>query len=213
MVIPCDHTVMKYKNFRKDSDHIHVIYSDDHGTSWKIGGIVDMRTNEAMVLETADGWLYINSRNQCLSEEHNINFRRVSWSNDGGESVSPSVRDASLPEPICQASVCRYALEEDGPQGRGKNRVLFSNPGNKEQHQRHHLTVRLSYDECRTWLVSKVIYEGSSSYSDLCIAPDGTICCLYEKGDEAGKGRGVYSGHITFARFDLEWLTDGEDAL
>ena len=75
----------------------------------------------------------------------------------------------------------------------------------------HSLTVRLSYDECRTWPVSKVIYEGPSSYSDICIAPDGTICCLYEKGQEKGVSR--YSGDISFARFDLEWLTDGADTL
>jgi sialidase-1 len=73
------------------------------------------------------------------------------------------------------------------------------------------MTVRLSYDECRTWSVSKVIFEGPSSYSDLCVAPDGIICCLFEKGQE--RGVSVYSGDITFARFDLEWLTDGEDSL
>jgi sialidase-1 len=138
-------------------------------------------------------------------------FRQVAWSNDGGESFSPVVHDAGLPEPICEGSVCRYTLEKNDPQGRGKNRVLFSNPGNEKEGERHHLTVRLSYDECRTWPVSKVIYEGPSSYSDICIAQDGTICCLYEKGQR--KGVSTYSGDITLARFDLEWLTDGEDAL
>ena len=39
--------------------------------------------------------------------------------------------------------------------------------------------------------------------------PDGTICCLYEKGQEQGVS--YYSGDIAFARFDLEWLTNGQD--
>ena len=199
MVIPCNHSELCGRS--------HVIYSDDHGESWKIGGSADMYTSESTVLETADGWLYINCRNQYLRKKGISYFRRVAWSNDGGESFSPSVRDAGLPEPICEGSVCRYTLEEDA----GKNRVLFSNPGNEKEGERHHLTVRLSYDECRTWPVSKVIYEGPSSYSDMCIAQDGTICCLYEKGQE--KGVSTYSGDITFARFDLEWLTDGKDSL
>jgi sialidase-1 len=212
MVVACDHTVMKHRDQWKDADHSHIIYSDDHGASWKIGGSADMGTNESTALETDDGWLYINCRNQYFPKQKGLShFRQVAWSNDDGESFSPVVHDAGLPEPICEGSVCRYTLEKDDPQGREKNRVLFSNPGSEKEGERHHLTIRLSYDECRTWPVSKVIYEGPSSYSDLCIANDGTICCLYEKGQE--KGVSTYSGDITLARFDLEWLTDGEDSL
>ena len=69
------------------------------------------------------------------------------------------------------------------------------------------LTVRLSYDECRSWSPGKVLYDGPSAYSDLCIASDRSICCLYERGKER-----PYEG-ITFARFSLEWLTDGADGI
>ena len=34
-----------------------------------------------------------------------------------------------------------------------------------------------------------------------------TICCLYERGEEHPYER------LAFARFDLEWLTDGDDHL
>jgi len=64
------------------------------------------------------------------------------------------------------------------------------------------MTVRLSYDEGKTWPVAKVIYEGSAAYSDLVVLPDGGIGCLYER-DGYRK--------ITFARFNLRWLTDGKD--
>jgi len=69
------------------------------------------------------------------------------------------------------------------------------------------MTVRLSYDECRSWAVSKVLHDGPSAYSDLCIGPDMTVCCFYERGNE-----GCYE-KMTLARFNLEWLTDGRDRL
>ena len=42
---------------------------------------------------------------------------------------------------------------------------------------------------------------------DLAVAPDLAICCLYERGDKHPYER------ITFAKFDLAWLTDGADRL
>ena len=69
------------------------------------------------------------------------------------------------------------------------------------------MTIRISYDECQTWNAGKVLYAGPAAYSDLCIAPDMSICCFYERG-EADSPR-----TITFSRFDLEWLTDGADTV
>lgn len=191
LVIPCDHIVLK-DYVRSDPYYSHILYSDDRGETWEIGGSPDEGTNESTVLETSDGWLYLNCRNKYSLPEGG-NFRAVAWSRDGGETFAPVVHDAALPEPICQASVCRFtsAAQE------GRDRVLFANPASRT---RDHMTVRLSYDECRTWPVAKELHAGPSAYSDLCVAPDMAICCLYERGDE-----GPYE-RITLARFSLEWL-------
>ena len=69
------------------------------------------------------------------------------------------------------------------------------------------MTIRISYDECQTWNAGKVLHAGPSAYSDLCIASDMSIYCLYERGEE-----NAYET-ITLARFDLEWLTDGSDSI
>jgi sialidase-1 len=78
-----------------------------------------------------------------------------------------------------------------------KNRVLFSNPASPN---RERMTVRISYDECKSWNDGKVLYEGPSAYSDLCVTSDMAIGCLYER------GKSKYYETISFAQFDLEWL-------
>jgi len=189
LVIPCDHMVGQYFDRKRDPYHSHVIYSDDHGASWQIGGTVDIGTNECTVVETVDGAIYINCRNYVGEKR-----RAVAWSHDQGASFTGFRWEESLVEPICQASLVRY-----DPQY-----VLFANPASTA---REKLTVRLSADECQSWPVAKVLHAGPAAYSDLAVAPDLTICCLYERGDEHPYER------LTLARFDLAWLTSGKDGL
>ena len=74
------------------------------------------------------------------------------------------------------------------------------------------MTVRLSYDECISWQISKVINPGPSAYSCLAVLPEGTIACLYERGDEF-RNNYINYDKITLAKFNLLWLTDGADRL
>jgi len=192
LVIPCDHMVGK--NFdERDPVHSHIIYSDDHGVSWKIGGIVDEGTNECTVVQTVDDSLYINCRN--------ANHYRYNHHGEYKGNIHRVYK--TLIEPICQASLVRFTDKDHYK----KNRILFSNPANGKPGKREKLTVRISYDECRTWPVSKLLNKGPSAYSDLAIAPDMTILCLYERGKK------FYSEKLTLARFNIEWLTDGADKL
>lgn len=69
------------------------------------------------------------------------------------------------------------------------------------------MTVRLSYDEGKTWPVSKVIHPGQLAYSCLTVLPDETIGLLYENSKDYRYEK------ISFALFNLEWLTDGKDEL
>ncbi len=60
------------------------------------------------------------------------------------------------------------------------------------------MTVRLSADRCRTWSIAELLHAGPSAYSDLALAPDGQVCCLFERGDAHPYER------ITLARFSLD---------
>ena len=102
-----------------------------------------------------------------------------------------------LPDTCCQASLLRYSWGD--AQG-SKSRILFCNPvklGRAEG------TVRVSYDEGKTWPVAKMIYKDYFGYSCLTTMPDGEIGCLFET-EGCSK--------ILFQRFSLEWLTDGKDS-
>jgi sialidase-1 len=193
---------------------IATIYSDDDGKSWQRGAIITgereplVDPNESQAVELADGRVMFNIRS--LSPP---NRRAVSISPDGISDWSTPTFDEALVDPICMASLCRLTTTADSD----RNRLLFSNPANLERakgevtpggsRDRKNLTVRLSYDEGKTWPVARALEPGPSAYSDLAVAPDGTIYCLYEKRSKGGKNS------IYLARFNLQWLSEGQDRL
>ena len=175
--------------------HSHVVFSDDGGRSWQIGGSADPGTNESQVVELADGRLMLNMRNHPPRAE---NFRMVATSDDGGRTWSQAKPDRALVEPPAQASLLRLTTAAAD----GRNRLLFSNPASA---RRERMTVRMSEDEGATWPVSRVVHEGPAAYSSLVVLPDRSIGLLVERGD-----RSPYE-KITFVRLTLEWLSEGKE--
>jgi sialidase-1 len=74
---------------------------------------------------------------------------------------------------------------------------LFCNPASAG---RDTLTVRVSGDGARTWSAGRVLEPGRAAYSDLAVAPDGSVLCLFERGEESPYER------LTLARFAPEWV-------
>ncbi len=181
LLIPCDHSAL----FSRFS---HVIFSDDHGATWHLGGITDPKMDECMAVELADGSIYLNMRNNQFS-----NQRAYSLSTDSGETWSPSQGVPELIGPVCQASIIRLTTQEN----HGRNRILFLNPASTK---RENLTLRISYDETETWPVSKQLHEGPAAYSDLAVLPDTTVATLYENGEAR-----LYE-KITFSRLSVNWI-------
>lgn len=171
LVIPCDHRVKEEKD-RNLSTRSHVIYSDDHGQTWHIGGLLTAGTNECAVVELENSDLLINMRSYRGKKQ-----RAIARSQDGGETWSEVEDDPNLIEPICQASLIQIPLADP----RGTTRLAFTNPA--DQKSRRNLTLRLSNDGGRTWPQSKVLCEGSSIYSSLAWLPGNEIGVLFEKDD------------------------------
>ncbi len=176
LVIPCDHN---YDDpvAKQHLSGSHAIFSDDHGRTWQLGGVIRPRMNECQVVEIAEGRLLMNMRSN-----QGRNVRAHAWSNDGGRTWSSPNDAAVLVEPVCQASILRH---ESGV-------LLFSNPAAKT---RVNLLVRASADDGRAWTDVVTLYAGPSAYSCLVSLSAAEAGCLYERGAQRAYEK------ITFARF------------
>ena len=194
---------------------VSVVYSDDQGATWKRGELVAAdpdpkalratgvpklhNPSETVAVELQDGRVLLNLRNESTTRR-----RAISISADGVSKWSRYHFDEALVEPICMGSIIRLSAK---PLYR-KNRILFANPHNPTSRARQNVSVKLSYDEAKTWPVIKTIEAGPSAYTDLAVGPDGTIYCFYERGKT-----GRLTRFLCLARFSLEWLTGDADRL
>jgi len=183
LVIPCDHIEAGTKKYFS-----HTIHSDDGGQTWKLGGTTPQdQVNECTVAELPGGMLLLNMRNYT-----NVRVRQTSTSTDGGETWSALSADTTLIEPVCQASMIWYDHK-----GR-KPFLAFSNPAS--QTSRTNMTVRLSYDEGKTWAKKLVVHEGAAAYSNLVVLPNGNLACLYEAG-KLSAYEGIVFRELSFSNF------------
>ncbi|OQB38020.1 MAG: Sialidase precursor [Candidatus Hydrogenedentes bacterium ADurb.Bin179] len=178
------HTLVNLQN------GLHVFGSRDHGNTWDCMDTPIRPGDESKLVELADGHWMINSRVK------DAGMRYVHLSADRGKSWQ-TASEPALIDPACNASILRYTSTTDG---HDKNRLLFSNPKSKDK--RKNMTVRVSYDEGKTWTEGKTIYTGDSAYSSMSVLQNGDIALLFEKDDHKEN---------RFVRFTLEWLTDGKD--
>lgn len=188
----------------------NIIYSDDHGATWTLGPNIAEFGSETQLVELANGDVLASMRNENprdLPEKRQL----LAVSKDSGMTWNAARKQPELITPKVHASIRRLTMAGTGD----KNRLLFSNPAyprweNKHPYGRYNMTVRLSYDEGDTWTAGKLLYAPPASYSDLVALSDGTIGIIYERGPE---GSDHYWDELQFARFNLEWLTDGKDSL
>ena len=167
----------------------YMIYSDDGGENWTIGGMVGRgMTDECEVVELADGRVYLTGRTQPKKR-----CRAYAHSDDGGLSWTAVSFAPALAAASCQGSIVRVSQSPPGD----RNRIVMSNPANI--YGRAELTLRMSYDEGVSWPVHKVLYEGSAAYSDLAVTAEGNILCLYEADDYT---------RIACARVGIGWFTE-----
>ncbi len=196
-----------------------LIYSDDHGNTWKGGGLSQLACGEACAVELSDGSLYLNNRNEAgrvyrnkknpdavhLLNGRSATVRCYSISRDGGETFTEFGEIDEFIHATCHGGMARLTDRVYG------NVLMFSNPGttmglNKATGERHHLTVWASMDEGKTWPITKVINEGPSAYSCMAVGIDGMIFVAFERGPENART------NTAVARFNLAWLMENVDS-
>jgi sialidase-1 len=160
--------------------HSTIVYSQDHGKTWKIGTGAKSNTTESQVVELTDGRLMLNMRDDRNRMEKGAgNGRAVATTSDWGKTwiMHPSSNSA-LPESNCMASIISADVTLDG---KIRRMLFFSNPSNKTQ--RTNMTIKASLDEGMTWPENYQLELNEApgyGYSCLTMIDPGTVGILYE---------------------------------
>lgn len=210
----------------------YVAFSDDLGDSWKITkGHSGYGANESQIVQTGPTEFLINARSHRFPEANTYetpagwnpwNFTRVTRNRvntrmtlaGDKDTWAPTEVQLNLPDPTCQGSVLRLSGLGIGKK-KEKSRILLSNPASQYTVPdtrpyantppcRMNGTVKLSYDEGKTWTYAQRIYGNRFTeyqYSVLVDLGKGRVGCFFE----------TYPS-VRFAVFDVTWLTGGEDA-
>jgi len=190
---------------------VTIIFSDDGGNTWKFGGFVDegkAGMNESRLVELENGSFYVNARWAMGG----LAYRMVSTSLDSTlDKWTTPISETDLPKSVTvDAGMIRLTRSSKYK----KSRILWSKSNDSTERAgahahtyRNSMTVFMSYDEAKTWPVRKLLDTGWANYSDLAVLEDKTILLLW------GKGTGFNHQKVVVTRFNLEWLTDGEDSL
>jgi sialidase-1 len=149
----------------------HVLYSDDHGENWNMSQSITPGCNESQITELSDGTLLMNMRSY-----NGPKSRATSASRDGGSIWSEISHDPQLVESRCQASILKFGDFRD------QQMQLFTNPAVPDG--RSHITLKASFNDCKSWSNSKLIYAGPAAYSCLTKLANGKIGIFFEAGEE-----------------------------
>ena len=153
----------------------HGFFSDDHGELFQLSQSAPLPgSNESTAAELSNDKLLLNSRNQ----RGDIRARIVSISTDGGLRWDTTFFEKQLPDPICEGSILNIGWKK------GKAVLAFSNPASTQK--RDSLSLRISWDEGRTWTHKIQIDKAGGSgdhhaYSDLVLLRKNKIGVLYER--------------------------------
>ncbi|NYI70805.1 sialidase-1 [Naumannella cuiyingiana] len=190
-----------------------MIYSDDHGESWKTefltteDGKPMEQTGESTVAELTDGTLYRNDRAETSVWEKQK--RRQVTTGRIGEGYAPFTAASCLLDPKSQGSVVRYNTDDPA-------RLVFLNSASTET--RTKMRVRVSEDEGKTWRISRPLSDEpldlpagakEGGYSSMTKTTDYSVGALVEVNEDTSNNAGSHRS-IAFRKFNLPWLMAGE---
>ena len=153
--------------------HSSIIYSDDHGKTWKSGTGAKINTTESQVVETEPGILMLNMR------DNRGKFRSVATTKDMGATwLEHQTSYEALPDPVCMASLIKARVMV---KGKMQDVLFFSNVAT--QTTRKNMTIKASLDLGETWLPAHELLLDERltyGYSTLTKIDDQTLGLLYE---------------------------------
>jgi Neuraminidase (sialidase) len=174
--VAANHSEGKPKNAGEDY-FANAFYTDDHGKTFHLSENISLPgSNESTAAELSGGKLILNARNQ----KGDIKARIIAISKNGGEKWDTTYFDNNLPDPVCEGSILNVGTKK------GKPIIAFCNAADTKN--RNNLTLRISFDEGKTWALSLPVDKGSgvkesdfTAYSDIVKLNKKTIGVLYER--------------------------------
>ncbi|MCE0538050.1 glycoside hydrolase [Kineosporia rhizophila] len=168
LLVPCNHYDPARSAYRS-----HAIYSDDHGETWQLGGIVPTdNTNEIQATQLRDGTLRAHVR--WAADNNPPGWKYVTTSTDEGLTWSPATPEYSLPSTPVQDDLITL------PDGR------LAATNHQDFTGRYNLAISTSPDDGRTWPAYTVVREGAvgdgAGYADLESLGGNRIAAVWEAG-------------------------------
>ncbi len=193
LVMPCNHARLVDG---KNNFLAHLIYSDDMGESWKVGGIQNyVGANESVAVELDDGTIVYNCRNQSGKP---ANRRIQAYSTDGAETLLPGSGTIDLFDCICHAGYAKTYLN-------GKEYILYTIPSGAVQKEcmsfaapttygsREALKLFVSDDGGKTYRDMGLLSDHGkfAAYSAICPLSNGTVLIAWETGPKINLYRDI----------------------
>ncbi|MGW4800728.1 sialidase family protein [Nonomuraea sp. NPDC004297] len=185
-----------------------LIYSDDHGRTWRAGASSHgaepaIGAQELSLFERGDGSVFVVARNE-EGTAATVDRAAYAISRDQGETFETDF--ALLPPlglPSMGVQTSTLALRAKGRDG--YDRALLAAPAGAK---REDLTIRSSFDGGLTWQEPQdgaLVRDGISAYSDLIDLGGGTYGVIYEGGNTA---QHEFVRFATFTEADLDLPDD-----
>ncbi|MEV0614391.1 sialidase family protein [Nonomuraea sp. NPDC050404] len=171
---------------------VRLIYSDDHGGTWKIGATATydksvLKLGEQTLVERTDGAILVIARNGVVPNETSVHGLARGVSSDGGLTFDGDFRaDNVTTAPPTHPALLRQRWDDGA-----YTRILLSAPATpKTDNNAVGMNVRSSFDEGATWrnynnTVNNAgvrIDADHAGYSDMTLIGNGAIGVLYEAG-------------------------------
>lgn len=175
IVMAANYSLLRDSTMAQMPYYSHVIYSDDLGKNWTLGGTTPLGGNECTVVELSSGDLMLNMRNYNREKGK---CRSYCISRDGGQTWGEMKYATDLEESICQGAILNYADKK----GKPSKTLLFSNPASTDK--RVNMTLTVSQNDGATFERAIPVYRSHAAYSDIVVLPDGSIGVFYENGEK-----------------------------
>ena len=172
---------------------VTTFYSKDNGETWELGNFLGTNTeiicpNETSAALTSEGRVHLNIRFQGFC-------RAKAYSENGYSDWQDYAPDYKLPDPGCFGSVAAYN------DGKHPYTMIFANCATKED--RSHVTVHASFDNGKTYPISKLIDADRGGYVEVAVDnKEKLIYVIYEE------KWGLVDYFVTF---DYDWLINDNE--